>query len=70
MDVAAARAAFDYPAAERTFKQSSSKALAGATVRDVTYPSVGGRTVSALLVVPTVGWTASRGTVPALVRDG
>ena len=52
VDVAAARAAFSYASAKPAFTEKSSKAAAGATVHDVTYPSVDGRTVSALLVVP------------------
>lgn len=52
VDVAAARSAFDYPPIEGAFKVLSSKDQAGATVRDVTYASVGGRTVSAWLVEP------------------
>jgi dienelactone hydrolase len=52
VDVAAARSAFDYPAVEGAFEVLSSKDQGGATVRDVTYASVGGRTVSAWLVEP------------------
>jgi len=52
VDVDAARAAFEYPAGERTFEEVGSTTEGGVTTRDVTYESVGGRTVSALVVAP------------------
>lgn len=52
VDVAAARSAFDYPPVDGTFEVLSSKVEGSATVRDVAYASVGGRTVSAWLVEP------------------
>jgi len=52
VDVDAARAAFEYPAGERTFEEVSSTTDGGVTTRDVTYESVNGRTVSALVVAP------------------
>jgi dienelactone hydrolase len=52
VDVAAARLAFDYPAGEREFAVVDSTTEGDARVLDVTYESVGGRAVSAYLVVP------------------
>lgn len=52
VDVTAARLAFEYPDADREFVVIDSTQEAGVTIHDVTYESVGGRVVSAFLVVP------------------
>ena len=52
VDVAAARLAFEYPGAAREFVVVDSTPDGSATVRDVTYESIGGRTVSAYVVAP------------------
>jgi dienelactone hydrolase len=62
LDLDAARAAFMYPPAEATFEDVSSKTDGGVTTRDVTYESVDGRIVSALVVSP-----AEAGRHPALL---
>jgi dienelactone hydrolase len=62
VDVAGARAAFQYPAGERRFVLVDSIEDAGVTIRDITYASVDGRTVSALLVAP-----ESAGPFPAVL---
>jgi dipeptidyl aminopeptidase/acylaminoacyl peptidase len=53
LDIAAARRAFEYQPGDRTFTVISTTAAGDATVRDVTYASSDGRSVSALLVSPT-----------------
>jgi dienelactone hydrolase len=62
VDVAGAREAFQYPAGERRFVLVDSTEDAGVTIRDITYESVGGRTLSALLVTP-----GSAGPFPAVL---
>ena len=52
VDMAAARSAFEYPDADREFVVIGSTQETGATIHDLTYESVGGRVVSAFLVVP------------------
>jgi dienelactone hydrolase len=55
VDLAAARSAFDYDVAKPSFVEVATTTKDGVTVSDVTYASVGGRTVSALLVAPAGG---------------
>jgi dienelactone hydrolase len=64
IDVAAARAAFDYPVEERQFVVLDSSEDGEAIIRDVTYESAGGRTVSAFLVTPALD---STGPFPAVL---
>lgn len=55
VDLVAARSAFDYHVAKPTFVEVAKTTKGRVTVSDVTYASVGGRTVSGLLVAPVGG---------------